>query len=721
MAQENLLEKTQLPLNENLLAEKAFDITDIVSGYKLPPPSKEKAAEVNLPHPKTIQALIEQGLPLFDYPASFPGKQRLPLSRLDVGLLPEDTIEEQIFKRGKNQSNWERVGKALPRFLLGALAKTGEGTAMVAGALPALVMQDMSLMTNNTFVKAFEEMDEAQKEALPIWHTLKYMDPQNYSEVLDKIFSVEYLADDGMDQLAFVASLFTPGAILKGAGVGVKAAQSLRNFNKVLTSAKAGKVSTKVTPQLKSLSDKIDLANMSAYSVLAESGIESRDTETSLRDYYEQNNIPITPEIEAKIAKARKETFSVNIPVLAVSNTLQALLLTRGFSRISRDISRLSKKGTDAIKDVSVKDYFKTIGMNVGVGMVSQGPLEEGPQFAVQDYELEYAKGSVSIDLMQGLFDSYLKAYTDVTGQEALTVGSLMGGLFGVIGGVQGTKTDRENLQRQQRAMNFAVDLFSDKVNNIYKKDEKGNIIQEDGVPVVDAEKLNQVQRKFFSELYLANQVIFAVKNGDRIKADFLRDLKFSNMAIDFFQEEGGLEYLNDKIDAYLEESKKDEDAEPEIDEEGNIVLVEQQKAEYKKRAKELYNIYTNIVQNEGGIMDLGKEDPSFRENLILQQFYEGVKQSFIESKLSGVRSRISNVESKLEYESPAIREINNLVEEYYAQSELIKKLEGEKFKKFQSKEFHEERAKNIDKEKFKRDKLKLSIKRLKQRNLEHL
>ena len=140
----------------------------------------------------------------------------------DFGLNPEeydfqlryDADNDEI--RAQNQSLTSHLAHGTGRLIGSTAFKFLEGVGYAGGAINALVNGDINLMVDNGWSATFRELDEDLKEALPVYHTKKYLE----GNVWEQMGTLGFWTNDVVDGAAFMLSSYlgagTIGAIGKG-------------------------------------------------------------------------------------------------------------------------------------------------------------------------------------------------------------------------------------------------------------------------------------------------------------------------------------------------------------------------------------------------------------------------------------------------------------------------------------------------------------------------
>src|SRR5690606_16077419 len=95
----------------------------------------------------------------------------LPISFYDESSENQKNIFESEVKenRAQNQPATHKWLNGIGWFASTAGTEFGKGIGYVGGGIAALFTQDVDTVVNNAFVQAFDELDDAVKESIPIY------------------------------------------------------------------------------------------------------------------------------------------------------------------------------------------------------------------------------------------------------------------------------------------------------------------------------------------------------------------------------------------------------------------------------------------------------------------------------------------------------------------------------------------------------------------------
>ena len=363
--------------------------------------------------------------------------------------------------KAANQGFWELTAKGLGNVagtIVTEVGKTPGYIGGLAGAGANEVFGDgknsMSMIVDNSWVNAFERLDESIKDTIPVYISQQVQD----GKLLDKLGSGEWWATTGADGLGFMLSMFVPGAAAKALGVGSKIARIGEGLGKLsprigkaMTGAglleEAGEVGFAYT---KAFAKNADGYASALLNTTIESSAEAANTFDNVKNKYIQEGLS-EEEASLKAGDAAASVFKGNMALLAVSNYLDERWIWKTIGSVGQKeaaqsmLNNIFKDGVvnmDALKNIS-KEFtrnkvLKRAALNFGKGVLKEGFYEEGSQTILQQ-NIEGGKDKNSIlGNLSDVVSSYLNDFSNnVELQESIFLGGLLGGGASIVGTVQ--------------------------------------------------------------------------------------------------------------------------------------------------------------------------------------------------------------------------------------------------------------------------------------------
>jgi hypothetical protein len=583
------------------------------------------------------------------------GQYGIGESTYDQGLLPQqvdEAIEESglqgiEYLRSERQPLGHKIGLGLTRSTMSILTKAGEGLGFV-GALPFAGIEAatggtreeiVETLFDNFWVNSFANMEEDLKESMPIYKSKKYTE----GTLGETIWTPGFWLDDFMDGAAFMASAMIPGMAAGKLGMIGKAGIG-RQFATALSKTKLGKLG-KGAGRLDKIANGIDMAGLTAYNTISEAGFEAKDTYDMLLNEGASKE-------DASDAAFR--TFGLNALVLIGPNAIQQSLLFGRKGIVTPAARQAIKK---SIKDGSfkaVEDLFPSlksrIAKEVSKGIVMEGFVEEASQSAIQNYESKLNLTDEDWSA-SGLLTQYIDGIAnDKDTQKALIIGSILGAGGGAVGAMRSRKDDLNNVEKIKKLSTLSNDLFNKNLKTIYKtesipvektvknsdgkettiiENEDRFILDENGKPIIDTDKVAQLAKQLVYDKKLIDETAVATILGNEEGAEMLTDLILARSVFNYASEdESGLslEYFKTKLEVEAENQKN---LKPE-DRNGISELL----AEKLERIDEFADIFKNTYESEENSM-IGKI-----------KFFEKIKQSSFKRSKADTSSLIEDSEN---------------------------------------------------------------------------
>ena len=438
--------------------------------------------------------------------------------------------------RAQEQTKGEKLLHGLGR----VGAKTGtefmKGIGYIGGAIPALIHQDIELMTNNFWVETFQEMEDASKEALPVYTR----DEVENGSLGRQIWSPEFWATDGADGLGFLLSAVLSGGVTSGIAKTLKIGTGLAKM-----AGKGGKVA-----------GKIDNGIITGTQTFLESAAETKGMVDGLKaswenkkqedgTYLSDDGTTYTQEeVDQMIGGAGVETMAMNALFLWGPNALQTKYLF-GKGDDMADMLKGVPKGT--VKEM--QEGLKTIKpwksfASAGLKSASAEAFQELSQFAIENYETKKGKGLQDKDFINGMVDGFVEGLTTIEGHKSMFLGAVLGIGPGAVGGYKESKAKKKQAGSLLDLMGKSSQKFMDEISAVYQKNEDGTISLDPKTkkPIVDNVKFFELMESQSQGLMSSKLYQEAKLNKDVASAKFaLSEMTIRNI-YPYLQTAGGIE-----------------------------------------------------------------------------------------------------------------------------------------------------------------------------------
>lgn len=428
------------------------------------------------------------------------GESPAEVARLGSGTagynLRPDKYDFQMRTRANNEelrangfSGLKSFGNGLGKLVTNTLGDiAGAASSIFVGIPSAIANGDANQLFDNGVSEAITEAQNwAGEELFPIYNSVKDKDKNILHRALTDL---EFWTDDVLGEgVPFILSAYLTGY----AGAAALRPLTKAKYLKQIQAAKG--LGAEATASLaKTLQSQEQLA-ASFLARTVEGMVEAKDTRDQVYDKLIAKGLS-PEEATAEAGKAAMATFGLNYLLMPVEY-LQAGSWFKSFGKSRDQLLNVTKK---VLVEVPKRYTLNKAAKDVGVNMITEGPIEENFQKAVQDYVYGRFTGNDRDEIrpwedeisegINGLFSKMGENFTTKEGWDAIGTGSILGGLFGGAATAfgSGTKTEKQRLQ----AAASEINMFND---NKEKVDERVNNIISNIKSFDELDKLSKVQQ----------------------------------------------------------------------------------------------------------------------------------------------------------------------------------------------------------------------------------
>lgn len=547
----------------------------------------------------------------------------------------QDTKEIQA----KSQPTIDRIGNALGNFGVASAGFLTTTVGQLAGVLPAIATQDASKIWDNPIAKAGENMNKWAEEAMPLYSTHAAQDATWLENLYGK-GRAQWWLKEGMGRAALVAGMFIPGAAIgegfglsraigagleeaglgESLGYGEKGISDAFEFTKNYTSTAAGKT----IPGLSMNSPAVKFVNglKGAEQVLGgalpQMAITAKPAEDAVREYYtngEGKNLGLSKEeIDKKAFDAADRAFwQAGVTALPT-----AFIMAKQMYGSFGGAKNLLEKAVDKYGN-PIKVAEETLGQKVlisslkSIGTGIESGVNETSQVAIGRAAELWGEGKIKNDDLADIYKTYMDGWKDDPNmQNNMLLGTVQGILESALG-PHGSiakyrriasgkeKSEASQILNLQSLINSAALNYHDQLNNFADTDKTTGKIKtdKDGNVLWDKEKvaksiIAQIGAKRCSE----DSMIGALSDNELMK-HWSDHNAMSGFAYTFFNKKGGVEYLNNFIDAQKKAELEDANRINDRDVNGNEITPHQKAEELKILVKELSKVYDRTQKQQ--------------------------------------------------------------------------------------------------------------------------
>jgi hypothetical protein len=576
-------------------------------------------------------------------------------SKYDKGITVETQADTPEI-RAQKQPTIDRWANAVPRFLSKTAIEVAKTPGYLAGVAEGVFTnKPLAETLNNAWVNTLDNLDQKTKEKFAVY-TPKAVKEGN---LWDNVSSASFWTNEGVDGAAFLFGMMAPGAAIKGLGLASKTSKLLN------ISAKAG--------------ESIELGTATLLNTTLESAAEAtgvvQDLKTQFKDKVGKEVNPSTgqpwtqEEVDSHIGEAAKNTFLMNMALLVGPDFIMNKNLLGRFTPTKNILNKITDEAgnivplTQLTRNEIAGEYAK----KAGVGLISEGFVEEGGQNAIQKYNSNIALENTNEGWLTGLANTYADLLGETDTQKAI----FLGGLFGSVGGAIGTrkeiKGEQEYLSNLSEVLSRNFEGFTTDLNKIYKKDENGvvQIDPETNSPIIDQKEAIKYVRNIAKEEKSSGLLDMYATLNNKEAYDFVFNENFTRFSKPYLEIDGGEEVLNKQIDnlskKYSEQLKESEGVD-------NTLEENKFKSTLKTKVRELKKQYESISDElSKGEFDTFDATPvqinEFSNRLKLAALSETSRQMFYNEKISELNKDIFEIDSSLSGTLPQNQKIKTELE----------------------------------------------------------
>lgn len=551
--------------------------------------------------------------------------------------------------RGKAQNGFAQLGLGLLRATGKALlegVKTPGYLYALGDAMRPGVTLDQAL--DNSFIKAFEGVEESMKEAMPVYQSYK----SGRGGLVDNLFSTSFWGSEGADGVGYMAGLFIPGAGIKALGMAGKIAKLSRG--------------TKILGGAEKIGEMAELGTITLVNTIAEAGAEAKGLADNLKIQFRDRLNPDSPnynpinlstgqvwtekEISEAIADNTRNLFTENFALLVGPNLLMNKFLLGRFAKDKKILDSFRDANGNLISNPVVKrKLLSEYGKKIGLGLGSEGFFEEGSQFALENYHNKKAFNETNKNLLDGFISEYYNGLSNIDGQKSIALGAILGGFGGAIGQYRQNKAESKMRPKISKLIDMNFDGFAADTD-IYDRDENGNIIK------VNVEKQLAYFANMASEMKASQLADAATLADDPVLHDLIQSDQFARFAVPFIQlGDVGLEILDEKIDKASETRElRDNELLGQDKTKFKLDFNEQQwKQNLKNSAKQLaaaYNGSIELANKLPFLEEAAAKNPKYAADYINvlanMMYFETSKQMFYVEQISKLNAQILDIDN---------------------------------------------------------------------------
>lgn len=489
------------------------------------------------------------------------------------------------------------IGRLLPLTaskLLGQVHGIGQAAEYAAG--------NKEVFLDDEFSNSIKSWEEKIKEMMPIYATKAY----DGETLFEQMGTAKFWADDLGDGIAFLAAQMvgTKGisaglkGIERGAGFLAKGAQGINLAEKI---PGAAKIANAIANNYTAVTAGLINAGFTG-------ALQAQDTAAQIKEGLNgkvnpKTGLEYTPEeINAIAGDRAANTFNATF----LTHILPGIWESKIFlglnkaklgdlrSGVMGSVNSGKVKMTELLAGTGeaavMKSVPKTIGKKMLEGALIEGVWEENIEQSIQKYDIQtglndkaVGTGERTLNYAMGLINNF----TTKEDSKAIMLGMLLGAPMGAVSGYSQAKSYNAQMPGFIDALRRSDGLYQQDINSIYKtyasdvlnddssvKHAKGSIvIDEEGNPVQDPEKLKNLTFQVINQKQLWDQQTVATLTGNRDMATLNENVSLSAAV---FRElatasadgdtAGALDFLKWRVKKQLQEQDEEQGQKAESD-----------------------------------------------------------------------------------------------------------------------------------------------------------
>lgn len=506
------------------------------------------------------------------------------------GTLGNSQYQQQALQNqlSNDEDFWSLTAKGLKNLAGTVVTEIGKTPGYIGGGLAAVGNElfsdgkdSMKMMVDNSWVNAFESMDESIKNFMPV-NISKEVQEGNLG---DKLSSGAWWATTGADGVGFLLAMYGPGALLKAGKVGQRIMGGIEKLSE--TGVDVANWMNLPMDALKPYKMSLNTArNVDGYTAaitnsVVESAAEAANTfdnikNTKLQEYLNQGLDQQQAEQLANqdAGKGAAAVFKTNMVILPVSNLLEEKWLWKSVGLSGQDagaeglINQFMKNGVldiDGLKNATKKTFKEQAGTyskNFTKNVAKEGFFEEGLQTITQQ---QVEKGNIKDNALDQFIESISQYANDFENNKELHESIALGGLLG--GGSSIFQSINQARNTEEAIYGSKQGKFDGILNKIglrqVRKDQRGlsNLLSENWINnfksyddlltdgKLDQEKLVKLSQEQQSLANLHFLYDSAVETGDKLTQDIVGQYLATNYAQPFLGQVGGKQVFQQHVD----------------------------------------------------------------------------------------------------------------------------------------------------------------------------
>jgi hypothetical protein len=596
-----------------------------------------------------------------------------PLNKYDVNLMPLtqeekasglNPVSKQEEERAQNQSTVDRFENAGINLVTHLTSYLGQTAGQLLGVPAAISTGDLSKITSNPVVEAFDNLKEWSDKTFPEFATDEY----KRAGIIAKIFGAgrgQWWATEATDRAALGLAMLAPGMIeseglglsrLVGEGLeasGLAKFEGLSDafkFQKGWTASLTDKAISGLPEGSLKLANQLKSSAQILGGTISQSALSGYETEKAVKQYLTDartrgENKLSDDEIKSKAFEANQKTFWETVPASMMTSMVTLPQIFSNFQGIKHSISDVIDEfgNSKILQDLTpVQKFLKNTGKAIGTGIES-GPIAENLQVAISKTNEDFYEGKSKTANLQDIITNWGKNFSDPeNGQNNIALGFIQGIFESALGGYAHArriakgeeKSDFQSKKDLQDYIHSAILNYQHNDGTSFNLKESDGITDkidpETGKPILDKDKVTNTLIGMAGTLRNSDAKKIGALSDDKMAADWADQDALAGLAHSMLGLKGGYEHINNLLELTANKAKE-VNGKNDIDQIGAEITPERILSEKKETLYQLRKVYNDVQNTKLDLGDTSNLSPEERNQAY--HYIDNVRQALYNTK----------------------------------------------------------------------------------------
>ena len=596
-----------------------------------------------------------------------------PLNKYDINLMPLtqeekasglNPISKQEEERAQNQSTVDRFENAGINLTTHLTSYLGQTAGQLLGVPMAIATGDISKITSNSIVEAFDNLKDWSDKTFPELATNEY----KRAGIISKIFGAgrfQWWATEATDRAALGLAMLAPGMIeSEGLGIARLVGEGLEatklskfeglsdafKFQKGWTASLTDKAISGLPEGSLKLANQLKSSAQILGGTISQSALSGYETEKAVKQYLTDartrgENKLSDDEINKKAFDANQKTFWETVPASMMTSMVTLPQIFSNFQGIKHSVSDVIDEfgNSKVLQELTpVQKFLKNTGKAIGTGIES-GPIAENLQVAISKANEDFYEGKSKTANFEDIITNWGKNFSDPeNGQNNIALGFIQGIFESALGGYAHSrriasgkeKSDFQSKRDLQDYIHSAILNYQHNDGTSFNIKEADGITDkidpETGKPVLDKDKVVNTLIGMAGTLRNSDAKKIGALSDDKMAADWADQDALSGLAHSMLGLKGGYEHINNLLELTANKAKE-VNGKNDIDEVGSEITPERILSEKKETLYKLRKAYNDVQNTKLDLGDTSNLTPEERNQAY--HYIDNVRQALYNTK----------------------------------------------------------------------------------------